>query len=217
MIINPTYFVKGELFIPNSTNGNAGNNSSIQNDLDSTIAKYERELLLNALGVTLYNALKGQTFLNGIINDAAEVKWKDLVNGKTYTKDSLEFIWDGLKGYEGSSLIAYYIYCKYLENDEVTYSTTGMSNESVTNADKVSYTPKYVKAWNEFLTMYQSTYANNPVSMVNSFGTIGLDYYGNKDSRVSLYQFLTDMNDADPTKYPNFQFKVYDSKNSFGI
>jgi hypothetical protein len=217
MIITPTYFLKGELFIPNTTNGNAGKSTAIQNDLASIITKYERELLINALGVTLYNDLSSQTFLSGVIDTGAPDKWKDLVNGKTYARDSKEFIWDGLKGFDGNSLIAFYIYCKYLENDEVTYSTTGMANESVTNADRVSYTPKYVKAWSQFLTQYQSVNNGSPVRLVNGFGSVGLDYCGNGDCRVSLYQFLTDMNEADATAYPNFQFRIYESKNSFGI
>ncbi len=217
MIITPTYFVKGELFIPNSTSGNAGNNTAIQNDLATTITKYERELLINALGVTLYNDLSGQTFINGDIDAGAPQKWKDLVDGKTYTKDSKEFIWDGLKGFDGNSLIAYYIYCKYLENDEVTYSTTGMANESVTNAEKVSYTSKYVKAWNQFLTQYQRLNSGSPIRLINGFGGVGLDYYGNVDCRVSLYQFLVDSNEADATAYPDFQFRLYEGKNSFGI
>ena len=83
-IIDNTYFEKGWLFIPNNKDLNAEPTASpsAQSEIDFFIEEYERELLLNALGVTLYNELQAE------LPTPATQKWIDLVDGKDYTINS---------------------------------------------------------------------------------------------------------------------------------
>lgn len=215
MIIDATYFEKGIIFIPNNKDINASpvGAPSSQSELDFFIDNCERDLLINALGVTLFNLLT--TAMIDLPN--ADQKWKDLVNGKDYTINSKTYRWEGLKGYNKQSLIAFYVYCQYLRNDESTYTTTGIIKNTSKNAENYDPTGKYIKAWNSFISQYQKEYNYNPTVSINAFGSIGLDYYGNNDAKRSLYQYLTDANELDVTAFPNFEFKVYDIQTSLGI
>lgn len=213
MIIDSSYFDKGSLFIPNNKDLSAQpvGTPTVQSDIDFFIDKYERELLYNALGVTLYNELKtaNESTLTG--------KWKDLVDGTDYTIDSKLYRWDGLKGYASQSLIAFYVYCQYLRNDQSTYTTTGIVKNTAANAENYDPTPKFIKAWNSFIIQYQAQFNGLPEIIINRSGKVGLDFYGNKDVKSSLYQYLTDANVLDPTAFPDFEFRFYESYNSFGI
>lgn len=218
MIIDSSYFTNGELFIPNNKDLSARpvGSPSVIEALDTFIDKYERDLLLNALGVTLYNELISQ-FTNGELKIDAPQKWVDLVKGSEYTINGKTFIWDGLIGYAKNSLIAFYVYCNYMRNNETTYTTTGVVKNTAKNADNVSFTPKYIKAWNTFIEQYQSEFGSDPRIIINYFGNVGLDYYSNKNVKVSLYQYLLDQNDLDANSFPDFEFKFYETENSFGI
>ncbi|MBO0323465.1 hypothetical protein J0X14_14245 [Muricauda sp. CAU 1633] len=157
------------------------------NNLDTVITRYERQLLLDALGVELYNGLETAM---GDLESAAQ-KWKDLVNGSDYAVDGESYRWDGLKGNAKDGLLAHYIYCMYLRQDEIDYSTTGMKRNAVENAVRASYTEKYVTAWSNFINMYQ----------------------GENTVRRSLRQFLEDRE----SDFPIGAFKCYGNVNRFGI
>lgn len=217
MIIDSSYFTNGELFIPNNKDLSARpvGSPSVVNALDTFIDKYERDLLLNALGVTLYNELISQ-FTDGVLNVGALQKWKDLVDGSDYTINGKVYRWDGLRGYAKQSLIAFYVYCNYMRNNESTYTTTGVVQNTANNANNVSFTPKYIKAWQSFIDQYQDEFDNDPRIIINAYG-VGLDYYNNKNIKVSLYQYLLDQNELDATAFPDFEFKFYENENSFGI
>lgn len=185
MIIDKTYFISGDLFIPNANDNDMG--SSIESNLDSVIKRYERQLLLDALGVDLYNGL--ETAMADLPN--SDLKWRNLVNGCDYQVESNKYRWDGLIGKYKDGAIAHYVYCMYLRQDEIDYSTTGMQRNAVENAVRSSYMEKYVSAWSSFLKMYQ----------------------GDNDVNRSLKQFIED----NETDYPVPMFKVYGSVNRFGI
>ena len=185
MIIDKTYFLSGELFIPNANDGNMG--SSIESNLDIVIKRYERQLLLDALGVELYNEL--ETAMDDLQN--ADQKWQYLVNGTDYTISGVKYRWDGLKGKNKDGLLAHYVYCMYLRQDEIDYSTTGMKRNAVENAIRASFTEKYVQSWCAFIKMYQ----------------------GDNEVNRSLKQFLEDME----SDYPLDGFKCYGNVNRFGI
>lgn len=215
MIIDSSYFEKGELYIPNNRDLSAQpvGSPSTKSDVDFFINKYEPELLLNALGVTLYNELETA---NSDLPNAAQ-KWKDLVNGVDYTIDGVTRRWDGLIGAGKQSLIAYFVYCQYLRDKEATFTTTGVVQNDANNAENYDPTRKYIKAWNSFLKQYQGGLNRAPRIIYNSSGSVGLDYYGNKSKTVSLYQYLADQNTLDDTAFPDFEFTLYESYNSFGI
>jgi hypothetical protein len=211
-IIDNTYFVNGWLFIPNNkdTNAEPVGSPSAQSGIDFFITEYERELLLNALGVTLYNDL--------IANPSTQ-KWVDLIDGKDYTIDSKTKRWNGLKGANMQSLIAFYVYCQYLRNDNSTYLTTGIAQNTSNNAERSDPSPKFVKAWTRFLSQYQGNYYNNgyPTVIYNRSGMVGLDYYGQDNIEVNMFQYLTDQNTLEPTDFPDFEFKFYETYNTMGI
>lgn len=208
-IVTNTDF-KGEFFIPNNKDGNAAPVAAptVKSELELFIDKYERLLLIDALGVTLYDQL--QADLPGL----SIQKWKDLVNGKNYTINSKTYRWDGLK-----NILVPFIFTHYLRDDQSTYTTTGTVKVKAANADNYNPTPKYIKAFNTFRTSYQGEKVNNaPTVLVNSSGVYGLDYYGNKRSSiVSMYQYLTDQNVLNATDFPDFEFVFYEQQNSLGV
>ena len=215
-IIDNTYFEKGWLFIPNNKDINASpvGSPTIETDLDLFRIEYERELLLNALGVTLYDELQAE--IDGTLTTQ---KWIDLVNGKNYTINGITKRWNGLKGANSQSLIAFYVYCQYLRNDNSTYLTTGIAQNTANNAERSDPSPKFVKSWTRFLSQYQGSYYNNgyPTVIYNRSGMVGLDYYGSDNVESNLFQYLTDQNELIPTDFPDFEFKFYESYNTFGI
>ena len=214
-IIDNTYFTKGLLFIPNNkdTNAEPVDSASAVTEIDFFITEYERELLLNALGVTLYDELQAE------LPTPTTQKWIDLVDGKSYTINSKTKQWNGLKGANMQSLIAFYVYCQYLRNDNSTYLTTGIGQNTANNAERSDPSPKYVKAWNRFLNQYQGKGYNYgyPTVIYNGSGMVGLDYYGQDNIEVNMFQYLTDQNELTPTDFPDFEFKFYETYNTLGI
>ncbi len=214
-IIDNTYFQKGWLFIPNNKDVNARPAGSVSavSQIDFFIEEYERELLLNALGVTLYNELQAE--IDGTLSTQ---KWIDLVNGKDYAINGRTKQWNGLKGANQQSLIAFYVYCQYLRNDNSTYLTTGISQNTANNAERSDPSPKFVKSWSRFLEQYQSMYNSAyPNVVYNRSGMVGLDYYGRDNIEINLFQYLTDQNELTPTDFPDFEFRFYETYNTMGI
>ena len=217
-IIDNTYFDKGALYIPNNKDINVSpvGTPTNQTDLDFFIEKYERELLLNALGVTLYYELQAELPTPSI------QKWIDLVDGKTYTDNRGNVKrWDGLKGHSKQSVISFYVFCNFLRNDNETYATVGTVKNTAKNATIVDATPNYIKARDSFIDQYQGNQNSMyPTVITNRSGAIGYDWYGGNNVQVSLHQYLTDSNELDITSFPDFTnyFRFYDGmKNSFGI
>jgi hypothetical protein len=213
-IIDNTYFEKGWLFVPNNKDINARPEGSptAQSGIDFFIEEYERELLLNAFGVTLYNELQAE------LPTPTTQKWIDLVDGKDYAINGKTKRWNGLKGANSQSLIAFYVYCQYLRNDNSTYLTTGIGQNTANNAERSDPAPKFVKSWNRFLEQYQSMYNNAyPNVIYNNSGMVGLDYYGSDNVESNLFQYLTDQNELTPTDFPDFEFRFYETYNTLGI
>ncbi len=215
-IIDNTYFEKGWLFIPNNENIDAApaDSPDVTTELDLFRIEYERELLLNALGVTLYDELQAE-----IDATPSTQKWIDLVDGKSYTINSKTKQWNGLVGANTQSLIAFYVYCQYLRNDNSTYLTTGIAQNTANNAERSDPTPKFVKSWTRFLSQYQGNCYNYgyPTVIYNRSGMVGLDYYGQDNIEVNMFQYLTDQNELTPTDFPDFEFKFYETYNTLGI
>lgn len=194
MIIDDTYFVYGISKVPNNEDVSAQSEGapSVRSELKVIIDSYERQLLLNALGVTLYNELKTatETTLVG--------KWKDLVEGIDYTIGEETYRWDGLRGYNKQSLIAFYVFCQHLRETELKLATTGVIRNVVNNADNANPRTMYNIAWYKFIEQYQK---NSDIRCVQS----------------SLYQYLNDMNELDSLAFPDFRFKVFLTSNRYGI
>lgn len=223
-----TYYQKLEGFIPNAEDitPQPVGSPMVDNVVLDFLNKYDRELTLNALGVTLHDALT--LALDDL--PGADQKWKDLVTGRNYTIDGIVYRWDGLRGYLKASLVSFYVYSKYLRSDEITYTMTGMLRNESDKALLAIYRNKDVIAWTMFLQQYQGdlyyqyrNYYNYHYHSSKRYLTYdeSVALYNShvfeKSVQASLFQYLNDANTLDPTAFPDFQFKLYPPRNRFGI
>lgn len=140
--ITPSYFT-GEINLTNL------NQTAVLNRLSGLIKKYEPKFLLKALGYPL-----DEQFTTGYQNPStADQKWKDLAEGKVYTKtDGKQTRWAGLINTANlESPIANYIY--YWERRDAYTKTTvaGEKNNKVENSDNADASAKLSRAWGEML------------------------------------------------------------------
>lgn len=211
-ITDYTYYLKGKKFIPNVQSLNAGVTDNLDK-INHFITKYERELLIGFLGIALYNEL------NTALDDlpSADIKWQNLVNGTDYVKDSVTYRFDGLRGFDKDSLVAFYVFCKYMENDESYYSTTGTVKSMASNAEVFTPTRKYIDAWYIFLDKYQDSESKDEVKyIIDNYGNVvGIDYYNQQENNtlVTLETYLKD-HESD---FEGYNFKHYTGTNSLGI
>lgn len=178
-----------------------------QTALTNLIGEVERDILLNALGLTSYNLL--QTALADLDNSAQI--WQDLVNGKEYDGK----VWEGLKG--DYSLLSYAVYFFFLNQNTQFLTALGVSVPESENAKTVNPTYKLTVAWNKFITKYQGGYKDLP--LYYNFGNVTVkDYFGERcpdDIQVSLYRYLDD--NAEAYAFDKSKFLFYENQNSFGI
>lgn len=169
-------------------------------ELDLMCVKLEKEILLNALGLSLYNEIKAITDI-----DSAADKFKKLIQGDEYDGK----IWLGLDN--DDSLIANYIYQEFVTQTDIRLSATGAKKVNPENA--TTQTPKYLiaGAHQNFIKQYQGEYLNEPYIDGNF-----IDWYGCDGIEKSLYGYLMDKQ-ADFTNWKPENFRVYETKNSFGI
>lgn len=170
-------------------------------ELDFMCVKLEREILLNALGLSLYNEIKAITDIDLPEN----AKFKKLIQGDEYDGK----IWLGLDN--DDSLIANYIYQEFVTQTDIRLSATGAKKVNAENA--TAQTPKYLiaGAHQNFIKQYQGEYLTTPF-IDNNF----IDWYGCNNVEKSLYGYLMDKQ-ADFTNWKPENFKIYETKNSFGI
>lgn len=208
-IISRTYF-KDEIRIANinsvSPNDEAGNGPL----LDRFINKYEREVLIKCLGYHLYNEFKLQFDIDATtgvwtLKGDADAKWDELLNGLEYQINGVNAIWRGLihtnSDIDGAdadhSLIAYYVYSKFVNSEEYTHAGIGFQREKAKNAMIVSGVTKSVNAWNTFVDM--------------------VEHRHDETLEVTLYDFIQDMNVLDSTTYPNWQGECFKYENRFSL
>lgn len=205
-IIDNTYF-KYDLAIPQaiaqpSITSNTPDNVDAVTDC---IKHVEKDLLLNALGVTIYADLQAAL----PITDGSVQKWKDLVNGVTYDGK----MWDGLK--DEKSLIAYAVYYNFLDENSSFWTTLGVEKPKAENSQSVNPAYKLATAWQKFLKKYQNGLCIEPLRYKTTGATF-TDYYGNnEDVNVSLYQYLRDNKEV--YGWEDSNFKYYEQRNSFGL
>ena len=215
-ITNASYY-KGELNLPNigTTSSSIGGGSD--NFLDF-VNEFEEEALVFALGRKLYTEfIVDNTDGNGTVNPAADQKWFDLMDGVTYTKSGVEYNWKGIKYNSNGrdySLLAYYVYHRYINEQQSYVSDVGTVSADAANAMKTSAIRRSVKAYQKFLKIYgencdyhRNFYYHN--------GVLIKDYSSQRDNTgdVSLYQFLLDNEE----NYDDWRFTSLRNKNSFGV
>lgn len=209
-IIDKTYFQKANgLYIPLSKSAPVSNASAESPSnvayLDNLCVKVEKSILLNALGLTVYNTLQ---LALADIDNPLYASYKKLVQGEEYDGK----VWVGLEN--DYSLIAYRIYEIFLTETNERLSAVGTTQVNPQNAN--IYTPAYkiAHASQNFVSQYQGGYLSEPI--IYNDGEF-IDYFGMREEvEVSLYQYLTDKA-TDFTGLDMTKFKVYESQNSFGI
>jgi hypothetical protein len=221
-IIDDTFFIR-ELAIP--TISDMG--SKAADELNQFIDEKGRLLLDDVIGYA--NRVVLESYLvNGLLPavpadpdpDPVPEKWRNLVEGCTYTIDDVEYRWKGLQFTEGSfkgSLMAYFVY-SYWYAAQVSYvSGVGDVQASAKNAPHVNPNQRYVNAWNKFIEMYQGNcqrgYGYTPTILYN--GIPFTDYFGgqSENGNVSLIKFLQD-NESD---YDNCPLRTFEIKNQLGL
>ena len=205
-IVHNSDFTKGRFKIPQATDiapdsDRLGNKS----ELEEFIEEYEKDCLVLTLGWTLYSELLTQlddSTATGI-KDGADPKWGKLVNG------SDNYL--GLK-----KILVPYIYFQFMENDESSYTGTGVIKESTKGARQYSERGKAVKAWRTFyeFTIGTST-APKATIRPSIFGNLLMyDWYGTTDDKFKpLYTFLKD----NAVDYPTAVSTTFDNINYYGI
>lgn len=210
-IIDDTYFIK-EITMPNSTEIDAYDSGG--DDLqEQWIDQYSRELLQNALGTTLFNDLDSNVTAGVYVPGVT--KWDNLVQGVEYTYQGIDYQWKGLIFTEGTfkgSVLAYYVYCKWLEYQLSRMSGVGEVKGNAANSMNVNSTQRYVNLWNTFYRAYQGD-SDVSTNVYIKNGVPFFDYFGTNDTYVSLIEFLT----HNETDYEDAQMTLYKPKNTFGL
>jgi len=199
-IVNNTYFQnQNYLHIPLAVADPSGTPNN-ETEIDFLCTKLEREILLNALGLSLYNEVKAITDIN-----TADEKFKKLIQGDEYDGK----IWLGLD--HNDSLIANYIFQEFVTQTDIRLSATGAKKVNPENA--TTQTPKYLIAGasQNFIKQYQGEYLIEPIVTGNF-----TDWYGCNGIEKSLYGYLMDKQ-SDFTNWKPEYFRVYETKNSFGL
>lgn len=202
MIINPSYFLTKEVFIPNAVvQPSIGSVSSSYEQLKEFSEEKEDELLLKFLGYTQLQELKLQFDEAGEWKVDALQKWKDLVDGK---ED-----WKGLRytlGGKKYSLIANYVFFYYLGTDFKQYTTTGIQVPMA--EDSMYQTPNetQIRVWNKFVKLYQGNQGTNAVNFFNNWNGFGASYLSNNGgNQVSLYDFMSKNSEVYDISFFNFE------------
>ena len=200
--IDSTYFV-GEINIPNA---------ATETPLTQAITHYEKEILISLLGYKLYSLLIAD-LVNGV---PVTQKYLDLVNGKefthTYCGEDYTIKWEGLKNTALQSLIAYYVFYKYVERDVTRLYPMGVGMTPEGNGfSRTSAVNKLCAAWERMRELYgKIPPAYKPVYPKPILGS-SLPCTFNIDA--SAYNFLF----ANKTDYPDWIFTPLWNINAFGI
>ena len=195
--IDSTYFT-GEIAVPGA---------SSETGLTQAITQYEKEILIKLLGYKLYSLLMAD------LSNGAPVtqKYIYLVNGKefTLTFNGSDYLveWQGL-----GSLIAYYVFYRYVERNITSFYGTGVSQSNVQEGwQRVSPESKMINAWERMRELYgkippeYKQYYDAPKP--------GTDLSVVHELSGSAYNFLL-TNIAD---YPDWIFTPLWIMNKFGI
>lgn len=210
MIIDTSYFLKKDVFIPNAVvQPSIGSNTPTSlNQLQAEIDEKENEFLLSFLGYEQTNELLNQFELGGSWKTDALQKWKDLVDG-------LED-WKGLRyttGTQKNSLIAYYVFFYYLKSDFSTYSTTGIQVAKSENAIAQLPNEKQVTAWNKFVNMYDGiNISQRNYNFSRNWNGIILRWNSGTRNEVTLLDFIRSKSDVYDTAFLSY-YSIINSMN----
>ena len=164
----------------------------VTENLNRLITRYQKDILLKALGRDLYDAFEA-----GLQESTIEQKWLDLRDGKTYQVDGVNVRWNGLKNNDLESLIAYYVFFNWSRNNVTRQTGNGRVISDKENSTNASSLDSQVYAYNKMFVLYGSFYHSQYAE--------------------SLYNFIYQMNLLDENTYPNWIFTEIEPINSFGL
>lgn len=145
--IDSTYFV-GEINIPNLSA-----NATV---VSAAITQYEKEILIQLLGYKLYALLIADCTGEGGV--PVTQKYIDLVNGAEFEHSfagiTTTLKWEGLKNSSKLSLIADYVFYKYVERDVTHLSGTGTIVVPSGKGFRASSVNKLCNAWERMRELY---------------------------------------------------------------
>ena len=154
-------------------------------------------------GLTLYNELKALDA--STIELPINARWKALVQGEEYD----EKVWEGLDN--DYSLIAYRIFETFTHDTDTRLSATGVTKVLAENAETKTAVYLITNANNEFVRKYQAERLKEPFVYDNF-----IDWFGCEEIEKSMYGYLMDKKALFP-EWNYVNFRIYESKNSFGI
>jgi len=133
MILSLTDFIDREYKIPNQ---------SESADLLGFIEQKEDELLIDLLGVDLYNEI-----MDGLEDSAPEQKFLDLLNGSEYTFNGVTYKWRGLV-----DLLQPAIYSMWINVGSFKFTNIGwVQNSPQENSTAIDFTEQFTVAyWNKY-------------------------------------------------------------------
>lgn len=148
MFIDNAYFV-GDISLPGSVlSGSLAN-------IDNYIDKYEKEVLIDLLGYTLYKELAAQKTA-----DSLDLKWTAFVNGAEYTVSyngaDHTVKWNGIVNDDKISFLAYYVYFHFLRDNVTSTTLIGEVLNKNENSTRITPADKMVYAYNRFVRLYGS-------------------------------------------------------------
>ncbi|TSA56918.1 hypothetical protein D4R42_02665 [bacterium] len=199
--IDSTYFT-GEILIPNA---------SEDAQLTQAITQYEKEILIKLLGYSLYTALLADLDESG---DPATQIYTDLVDGAEFTHDfygeEITLRWEGLRNTALLSLIAYYVYYKFIERHLVEYHGKAMTILlKGKDWERVNPVYKLCDIWDKMRALYGKI----PYKTGFTYPVKGEDLGAVYDMEPSAYNFLY----ANKDDYPDWYFTALWNINAFGI
>ena len=210
MILTLAHYQTGMYALPHaSAHPNDADNTDL---IQSFIDRYERELLIDTVGIDLYNDIKANEADYTIAPDYV----KDLVLGKEYTIDGVTYSWNGLQNSE--SLLVPYVYYRYIQEHQDLMTSFGVERPEGVNSDAVSAIPRATAAYRDFFKKYQgydtsATSNKYGANIIHGRYLTGIDWMGTNSSVRTLYQFLQDNSDV----YTVSDFRRYENLNNFGI
>jgi len=202
--IDSTYFT-GEILIPGA---------SADTQLTQAITQYEKEVLLILLGYPLYKALIADCTGEGGV-PVTQI-YTNLVDGAEFTHsfEGEEFTlkWEGLKNSAKISLIAYYVFYKFIERHLTEYHGKAFTVlPKGKDWEKANPAFKLCDAWNRMRELYgkippeYKNYYPHPVKVGDINNVFNM--------KPSAFNFLY----ANKTDYPDWIFTPLWNINVFGI
>ena len=179
MLTDSSYFV-GDINIPDSSFSN----------LSTYITRFEKEILLKAFGYELYLLIAAY---NTAKPEDSEQRIRDIVEGKEFIYSTYLMKWNGLINSDKKSLIAYYVFFKWLKSHQSSTTNQGEVSSVNENSSKISPGTRLAEAWFNLKELYGDPDQNE----MNS----------------SLYNFLKANDDI----YPELIFTRIGSFNELGI